>query len=97
MASNTTNHPPPPPASSNTTLSSCAKKQRAPTWKDGSPKHMEFIALCEQKQWDSMPVMGGDTDLNAFRKGGLNRNREVQFNKNQLVLKEFKIACCSGI
>eukprot|EP00957_Ditylum_brightwellii_P104416 7952621-Ditylum_brightwellii.AAC.1 len=34
-----------------------------------------------------MPVMGGDTDLDAFRKGELSRNGEVEFNRNQLVSK----------
>eukprot|EP00957_Ditylum_brightwellii_P057774 4380994-Ditylum_brightwellii.AAC.1 len=31
--------------------------------------------------------MGGDTDIDAFRKGGLSRNGDVEFNRNQLVSK----------
>eukprot|EP00957_Ditylum_brightwellii_P173286 13192605-Ditylum_brightwellii.AAC.1 len=39
------------------------KKPRAPVWKDTSAKHNEFIALCEQKQLETLPVLGGDANL----------------------------------
>jgi hypothetical protein len=66
--------------------SSSSQVQRAPIWRDGAPKHIEFLALCEQKQWDTLPVMGADSDLDNFWKKGLN-NDGVEFTRNQLMSK----------
>eukprot|EP00957_Ditylum_brightwellii_P053651 4065152-Ditylum_brightwellii.AAC.1 len=65
------------------------KKPRAPIWMDGSDKHNEFITLCEQKQWETLPVLGGDADLDNFRKRGLNEDDDIEFSRTQL-MPEFR-------
>eukprot|EP00957_Ditylum_brightwellii_P152292 11594364-Ditylum_brightwellii.AAC.1 len=47
-------------------------QKRVPTWKDGSPKHVELISLCKRKQWENLPVLGCDEDLDDFRRQSLN-------------------------
>eukprot|EP00957_Ditylum_brightwellii_P171503 13056395-Ditylum_brightwellii.AAC.1 len=57
------------PSDTNAANSTTAR-QRVPPWKDGSPKHVEFLTLCERKQWDTLPMLGGDVDLDMFWKEG---------------------------
>eukprot|EP00957_Ditylum_brightwellii_P018573 1396124-Ditylum_brightwellii.AAC.1 len=54
---------------------------------DSSPKHVEFISLCKRKQWDNMPVLGGDEDLDDFRRQGLNGDGVIEFTRTQLMAK----------
>eukprot|EP00957_Ditylum_brightwellii_P045800 3474681-Ditylum_brightwellii.AAC.1 len=63
------------------------RKPRAPVWKDGSAKNQEFIALCEQKQWNNLPILGGNADLNDFRRRGLKADDDIEFTRIQLMLK----------
>eukprot|EP00957_Ditylum_brightwellii_P065360 4958445-Ditylum_brightwellii.AAC.1 len=66
MASRITPKPPLATPNSSQTPTPTTCPQRAPTWKDGSAKHNELIALCEQKQWINLPALGGDVELDTF-------------------------------
>eukprot|EP00957_Ditylum_brightwellii_P049507 3754725-Ditylum_brightwellii.AAC.1 len=53
------------------TANSTTARQRVPPWRDGSPKHADFLALCEHKKWDILLVLDGDADLDKFLREGL--------------------------
>eukprot|EP00957_Ditylum_brightwellii_P082670 6286332-Ditylum_brightwellii.AAC.1 len=42
-----------------------------------------------QKQWDTLPIMGANSDLDNFWKKGLNNDR-VEFTRNRLMSKFWK-------
>eukprot|EP00957_Ditylum_brightwellii_P165952 12635366-Ditylum_brightwellii.AAC.1 len=73
------------PIDTNTANSTTAMQHASP-WRGGSPRHVEFLALCEHKQWDTLPVLDGDAYLDKFWREGLHGGG-VEFTRAQLISK----------